>query len=136
MWLTNCRTGETYILAEKLKEALIKKLKLPEGKIIATIPGSKFEGRKARHPFLDRDSLGNLADYVTVDRGTGIVHTAPGHGGDDYYSGVKYGLEILTPVDERGRFLPDVSYFGGQFVFDANPKVVEHLKQKWHAAFL
>lgn len=122
-------TGETYVFAEKLKALLIQRAKLPEGKVIAVIPGSRFDGRKARHPFLDRDSLSILADYVTMEQGTGIVHTAPGHGSDDYYSGVKYGLQILTPVDGKGRFLPDVSYFGGQFVFDANPKIVERLRQ-------
>ena len=128
-------SGETYIFAEKLKDALIQKIKLPEGKVIAVIPGNRFEGRKARHPFLDRDSNVILANYVTMDQGTGVVHTAPGHGADDYYSGVKYGLEILTPVDERGRFLPEVTYFGGQFVFDANPKIVEHLKQNGSLLF-
>ena len=120
--------GETYIIAEKMLEDFLKKTGAPEGRIIAAIPGSRFENRKARHPFLDRDSLLILADYVTMDQGTGAVHTAPGHGADDYHSGVKYGLEILTPVDSRGRFLPDVELFGGQFVFDANPKIVEHLR--------
>lgn len=121
-------SGETYIVAEKMLESFQKTTGVTEGKIIATIPGVRFENRKARHPFLDRDSLMILADYVTMDQGTGAVHTAPGHGSDDYHSGVKYGLEILTPVDSRGRFLPDVAFFGGQFVFDANPKIVEHLR--------
>ena len=121
-------SGETYIVAEKLLEPVRKTANLPEGRVIATIPGARFEGRKARHPFLNRDSLMILADYVTLDQGTGAVHTAPGHGADDYYSGVKYGLEILTPVDGHGRFLPDVEFFGGQFVFEANPKIVELLR--------
>jgi isoleucyl-tRNA synthetase len=120
--------GETYILAEKLLPELGRIARLPEGKILATIPGSRFEGKKARHPFLDRDSLLILADYVTLDQGTGAVHTAPGHGADDYYSGMKYGLEILNPVDDKGKFYPDVKFFGGQFVFDANPKIVQHLQ--------
>src|SRR5262249_46525158 len=119
--------GETYIIAEKLLPAVAKIANLPEGKVLATIKGQRFEGRKARHPFLDRDSLLILADYVTLDQGTGAVHTAPGHGADDYYSGVKYGLEILTPVDEKGRFTADVPFFGGQFTLDANPKIVELL---------
>lgn len=121
-------SGEVYILAEKMLDAVKKAAHLPEGNVIATIPGSRFEGHKARHPFLDRDALLILADYVTMDQGTGAVHTAPGHGSDDYYSGVKYGLEILTPVDEKGRFYPDVKFFGGMFTFDANPKIVEHLR--------
>ncbi len=122
-------SGETYIFAEKLLPELARTTHLPEGRIVARIPGGRFEGRKARHPFLDRDSLLIVADYVTMDQGTGAVHTAPGHGADDYHSGVKYGLEILNPVDDKGRFYPDVKHFGGQFVFDANPKIVEHLKE-------
>src|SRR5207244_13652282 len=81
--------------------------------------------RRALHPFPTRrssDLLLILADYVTMDQGTGAVHTAPGHGADDYYSGVKYGLEILTPIDGKGRFYPEVPFFGGQFVFEADPK--------------
>src|SRR5262249_52264301 len=123
-------SGETYIIAEKLLPAVAKIANLPEGKVLATIKGQRFEGRKARHSFLDRDSVLILADYVTLDQGTGAVHTAPGHGADDYYSGVKYGLEILTPVDEKGRFTADVPFFGGQFTLDANPKIVELLKSK------
>lgn len=123
-------SGETYIVAEKMLPAFLKTTGLPEGKILTTIPGVRFEKRKARHPFLDRDSLLILADYVTLDQGTGAVHTAPGHGADDYFSGVKYGLEILTPVDGKGRFLADVEMFGGQFVFDANPRIVELLRNR------
>lgn len=121
-------SDEVYILAEKLLDTVVKTAGLPEGKVIAVIPGARFERRKARHPWLDRDSLMLLGDYVTLDQGTGAVHTAPGHGGDDYYSGVKYGLEIYNPVDGRGRFVPEVPFFGGMFVFDANPKIIEHLK--------
>jgi len=122
--------GEVYIFAEKMMDALIKSANLPQGKIIAKIPGSKFENRKARHPWIDRDSLLILADYVTMDQGTGAVHTAPGHGSDDFYSGVKYNLPIYTPVDERGRFTSDVEHFAGQFVFDANPKIVNLLRER------
>jgi isoleucyl-tRNA synthetase len=120
--------GDVYIFAEKLLPELVRITHVPEGKVLARIRGDRFERRKARHPFLDRDSLMILADYVTLDQGTGAVHTAPGHGADDYYSGVKYGLEILNPVDDKGRFYPDLKFFGGQFVFDANPKIVQHLK--------
>lgn len=122
--------GEVYIFAEKMMDALIKSANLPQGKVIAKIPGSKFEHRKARHPWIDRDSLLILADYVTMDQGTGAVHTAPGHGADDFHSGVKYNLPIYTPVDERGRFISDVEHFAGQFVFDANPKIVNLLRER------
>ena len=83
-----------------------------------------------RHPFIERDSLGILADYVTNDTGTGCVHTAPGHGQEDYISGVKHGLPILSPVDARGVFTAEVEHFAGQRVFDANTKVVELLREK------
>ena len=87
-----------------------------------------LEKRKARHPFIDRESLLVLANYVTLDAGTGCVHTAPGHGYDDYVTGVNYGLEILCPVDDAGRFLKNVERFAGLAVFDANPKIVEHMR--------
>ena len=76
-----------------------------------------------------------LGDYVTLDAGTGAVHTAPGHGADDFNTGVRYGLEIYAPVGPGGHFLDTVELFGGQRVFDANPKVEEALKERgrlWH----
>ena len=75
-----------------------------------------------------RDSLGVLGDYVTLDAGTGAVHTAPGHGADDFNTGMKYGLEIYAPIGPGGHFLDTVELFGGQRVFDANPKVEEALE--------
>ena len=88
-----------------------------------------WKGLKCRHPFLDRDSLIILASYVTLDTGTGCVHTAPGHGQEDYESGVQYGLEVYSPVDDDGRFTPDVLFFSGQFVFDANDAVNQKLAE-------
>ena len=76
-----------------------------------------------------------LGDYVTLDAGTGAVHTAPGHGADDFNTGVKYGLEIYAPVGPGGHFLETVELFGGMRVFDANPKVEEALHERgrlWH----
>ena len=89
--------------------------------------GRADEGRASsssirfRHPLYARDSLGVLGDYVTLEAGTGAVHTAPGHGADDFITGVKYGLEIYAPVGPGGHFLDTVELFGGQRVFDANP---------------
>jgi isoleucyl-tRNA synthetase len=86
-------------------------------------------------PLYERDSVGVLADYVTLEAGTGVVHTAPGHGADDFLTGRKYGLDIYAPVDAGGRFLETVGLFGGQRVFDANPKVEEALAARgrlWH----
>ena len=88
-----------------------------------------------RHPLYDRDSLGVLGDYVTLEQGTGVVHTAPGHGSDDFHTGVTYGLDIYAPVDAGGRFLDTVERFGGQRVFDANPQIEAALKERgrlWH----
>ena len=97
---------------------------------LAEVKGAALEGLRFRHPWIDRDSVGVLGDYVTLDTGTGVVHTAPGHGWDDYLTGVRYGLDIYCPVDEAGRFLPEVTEFAGQKVFDANPKVIDLLRAK------
>ncbi len=96
---------------------------------IAEAKGAALERLRFRHPWIDRDSPALLADYVTLDTGTGVVHTAPGHGWDDYLTGIKYGLDVYCPVDENGRFLPEVERFAGQRVFDANPVVVEFLRE-------
>ena len=120
---------EVYILAEDLLEEVMKKFGIQKFKVLEKFPGRKLEGLKCRHPFLDRDSLLILAPYVTLDTGTGCVHTAPGHGQEDYESGVQYGLEIYSPVDDDGRFTPDVPFFAGQFVFDANTAVNRKLKE-------
>jgi isoleucyl-tRNA synthetase len=118
---------EVYILAEGLLEEVMKKFGIKKYEVLEKFPGKKLEGLKCRHPFLDRDSLLILASYVTLDAGTGCVHTAPGHGQEDYESGVQYGLEIYSPVDDDGRFTQDVPFFAGQFVFDANRAVNQKL---------
>ncbi|MCJ7784638.1 MAG: isoleucine--tRNA ligase, partial [Desulfobacterales bacterium] len=121
--------GEIYILAEGLLEEVMKKFGIKKYEVLEKFSGKRLEGLKARHPFLDRDSLIILAPYVTLDAGTGCVHTAPGHGQEDYESGVKYGLEIYSPVDDDGRFTQDVLFFAGQFVFDANDAVNKKLAE-------
>ena len=121
--------GEVYILAESLLEGMMEKFGIKRYQVLEKFPGQKLEGLKCRHPFLDRDSLIILASYVTLDVGTGCVHTAPGHGQEDYESGVQYGLEIYSPVDDDGRFTADVPFFAGQFVFDANGAVNQKLKE-------
>jgi len=92
--------------------------------------GTELDGMQTRHPFLDRVSPIILADFVTLETGTGQVHIAPGHGADDYMAGVKYGLPILSPVDEHGRFTEEVGVpvWAGKYVFDANAEVVEYLR--------
>jgi isoleucyl-tRNA synthetase len=127
--------GRTVIVAEGLAEAVSTAVGMPFGAPVAKMKGEVFDRIRFRHPLYDRDSLGVLADYVTLDAGTGAVHTAPGHGADDFQTGVKYGLEILAPIGPGGHFLDTVELFGGMRVFDANPKVEEALKARgrlWH----
>jgi len=121
--------GEVYILAEELLESVMGKFGIRQYQVLEKFPGKRLERLKCRHPILDRDSLIILASYVTLDTGTGCVHTAPGHGQEDYESGVQYGLEIYSPVDGDGRFTKDVLYFSGQFVFDANEAVNKKLAE-------
>ncbi len=121
--------GEVYIMAEGLLEEVMKKFRIKNYELLEKFSGRKLEGLKCRHPFLDRDSLIILASYVTLDTGTGCVHTAPGHGQEDYESGVQYGLEVYSPVDDDGRFTQDVPFFAGQFVFDANEAVNKKLAE-------
>src|SRR5262245_97765 len=123
-------TGEVLLLAKALHEPAQKRFGRVLGAPLAEAKGSELEKVRFRHPWIDRDSPGVLADYVTLDTGTGVVHTAPGHGWDDYLTGVRYGLDIYCPVDEGGRFLPEVERFAGERVFEANPRVVEHLHAK------
>jgi isoleucyl-tRNA synthetase len=99
------------------------------GDPLAETKGAELEKLRFRHPWIDREAPVLLADYVTLDTGTGIVHTAPGHGWDDYLTGLRYGLDIYCPVDDGGRFLPEVERFGGQRVFDANPAIVDFLRE-------
>ncbi|NWF92885.1 MAG: isoleucine--tRNA ligase [Syntrophaceae bacterium] len=120
---------EIYILAEGLLEEVMKKFGIQRYRILEKFQGRRLEGLRCRHPFLDRDSLIILASYVTLDAGTGCVHTAPGHGQEDYESGVQYGLDIYSPVDDDGRFTEDVAFFAGQFVFDANGPVIRKLAE-------
>jgi isoleucyl-tRNA synthetase len=115
--------GEVYIMAKRLLPVVAEELGWPAPKVLASFGGAELEGLKARHPFIDRDSLFVLAKYVTLDDGTGAVHTAPGHGADDYHTGVAYGIDIYTPVDDDGRFTPDVPRYAGLQVFEANPRI-------------
>ncbi len=127
--------GRIVIVAEGLAAAVAQNVKRPFGEPIARMKGETLEGLKFRHPLYERDSVAVLADYVTLDQGTGAVHTAPGHGADDFLTGKKYGLDIYAPVGPGGHFLETVGLFAGQRVFDANPKVEEALHERsrlWH----
>ena len=119
-----------YLVAEKLVDSLMEKFGIEDYKIIKVVKGRELEGKILAHPFYDRESRIILGEHVTLDAGTGLVHTAPGHGEEDYIVAMKYHIPIYSPVDDDGRFLPDVEYFAGMHVFEANPKVIEILKQK------
>lgn len=121
--------GEVYIVAKRLLPIISEELGFKEQKVLAEFPGKEMEGLKARHPWIDRESILVLADYVTLEDGTGAVHTAPGHGQEDYLTGVAYNLEILTPVDSEGKFIPQVEKYGGKNVFEANPLITEDMKK-------
>ena len=121
--------GRAVIVAESLADQLSKELGRPFESPVATAKGSAFEHLRFRHPLYGRDSVGVLADYVTLDTGTGVVHTAPGHGADDYRTGIRYGLEIYAPVAGDGRFADGVERFAGLTVFEANPKVEDALAE-------
>jgi isoleucyl-tRNA synthetase len=97
---------------------------------IARMKGEQLEKLRFRHPLYARPSLAVLGEYVTLDAGTGAVHTAPGHGADDFNTGQRYGLEIYAPVGPGGRFLDTVEMFAGERVFDANPKIEEALRER------
>jgi isoleucyl-tRNA synthetase len=121
--------GKGYIVATELLKAVAENCGWTEFQEVVRFPGKALDRKKARHPFIDRESLLVLANYVTLDAGTGCVHTAPGHGHDDYVTGIRYGLDILCPVDDAGRFLNNVEQFGGMKVFEANPRIVDYMKQ-------
>ncbi len=127
--------GRAVIIAEELAEAVAQNVKRPLGQPVARMKGKALEGLRFTHPLYERDSVGVLADYVTLEQGTGVVHTAPGHGADDYLTGVKYGLDLYAPIGPGGQFLETVELFAGQKVFDANPNVEQALHERsrlWH----
>jgi isoleucyl-tRNA synthetase len=121
------------ILAQKLAESCIKIFRefAPGAYEIADggWAGTELEGVVCGHPWLERDAPIILGDHVTLDQGTGCVHTAPGHGQEDYEIGLKYGLTVFAPVDHQGRFTPEAERFAGQRVFDANTLIINLLKE-------
>ncbi len=118
---------EIIIIAEALKEDFQKTTNLTLTKIFSCL-GKALEKQKASHPFLKQDSLIILGDHVSTHEGTGCVHTAPGHGIEDFTVAMKYQLPVTVPVDERGYFLPSKDEWSGLFVFKANPLIIKKLK--------
>src|SRR5205809_1098793 len=144
--------AEVYIVAADLLDVVAAKCNLDAPKIMARFPGAKLDRLECRHAWLDRPSLLMLGEHVTLGgeadaeteldvseareksatskAGTGCVHTAPGHGHDDFVIGKKYGLEIYCPVDNAGKFTPEVEHFAGLNVFEANPKIVDFMRER------
>ncbi len=121
---------EVYIVAAKLANDFAAKVGLTATRELARFPGRKLEYGNFRHPFLDRAILGVLADYVTMDTGTGVVHTAPSHGAEDFATGVKYKLDRHTDVDASGVIHHGLPEYDGKKVFEANAPIVELLKKR------
>jgi isoleucyl-tRNA synthetase len=143
---------EVYVVASELVEVVAEKCGLGTTRVLARFPGAKLERLECRHAWLERASLVILGEHVTLGgeadaeteldvkearerrttgkAGTGCVHTAPGHGHDDFVIGKSYGLEIYCPVDAAGRFTPEVEHFAGERVFEANPKIVEFMRER------
>jgi isoleucyl-tRNA synthetase len=132
------QTGDdVYLVAAGLLKTTAEKCGWQNHQVLARFSGSRLEGTVFRHPFLERDSLGILAEHVTLEQGTGAVHTAPGHGQEDYVVGRQYGIETYCPVDAAGRFFHAAGAPGrlpeeiiGKTVWQANPVVVEILRSR------
>lgn len=120
---------EKYIIAHEMLDDVKETLEWENVTIIKTFKGTEAENLVAKHPFYDRDSLIVLGDHVTIESGTGLVHTAPGHGEDDFIVGQEYGLDVLCPVDEKGYFTDEAPGFEGLFYDAANKQVTEKLEE-------
>ena len=131
--VVQCEGGqgaERLVIAEALLKDAMVRYDIEHYQVVAYCKGSDIEGQKLAHPFYDREVPVILGEHVTTEAGTGAVHTAPGHGQDDYVVGSRYGLEINNPVGGNGCFLPDTELFAGEHVFAANDHVIEVLKGK------
>jgi len=119
---------EVYIAVRDLVADIMGKAGIAEYRVIGEISPDTLKGFAFRHPFIHRRSVVVFADYVAKDVGTGAVHTAPGHGEEDYATGLEYGLDVYSPVNEKGELTQDVEFFAGLKVFDANPVIIRKLK--------
>ncbi len=121
--------NRVHVVASGLLEQTAGALGWSEPRILARFPGAELAGGRARHPWLERDSVFVLGEHVTLEQGTGAVHTAPGHGAEDYEVGIASGLDVYSPVDARGRFTREVPELEGQFVFRADAAVLDILRR-------
>ncbi|WP_288225831.1 isoleucine--tRNA ligase [uncultured Enterococcus sp.] len=121
--------GKKYVVAKDLLNKVAEELDWLDPKVIKEVAGKDLEYMTAQHPFYDRESLVILGDHVTLDAGTGLVHTSPGHGEDDYFAWKKYRNDIISPVDNRGVMTADAPGFEGVFYDKVNPMVTELLEK-------
>ncbi|QCJ41987.1 isoleucine--tRNA ligase [Bacillus sp. S3] len=121
--------GNKYLVAEALLEAVTNEIGWEAPEVVQKVKGSELENIVAVHPLYDRDSLVMLGEHVTTDAGTGCVHTAPGHGEDDFYVGQKYGLDVLCPVDDKGVMTSEAPGFEGLFYDTANKPIAQALEE-------
>jgi len=122
----NLKAGEILILAEELRQSVLEAIGAT-GNVVASFNGAALDNRRFRHPYLDQDAPILVGEHVTLETGTGSVHTAPGHGQEDYEIGMKYGLKAFNPVGDTGVFEAGTPVVEGRHVYQANAIVIEHL---------
>lgn len=121
--------GKAFVIAKEKLEEVMSVGRIEEYKVLAEFKGKELEGIKCGHPFIDRESIVILGEHVTLEQGTGCVHTAPGHGEEDFEVGREYGLEVLNPVDDRGYFTEAAGKYKGMYYEKANEAIVSDLKE-------
>ena len=124
--------GEKYLVSKDLKDTFMEVIGVSEAEVIKEFKGSELEGIECSHPFIDRVSLLILGEHVTLEQGTGCVHTAPGHGVEDFVVGTQYKLPVLSPIDAKGHFTEEGGIFAGRFYLDADKAVLEELERRGH----
>ena len=127
--LVKAENGETYIMAEALMDKVMHVGGFENYEVLAKYPGAFFENMLAQHPFMDKTSRLVNAEYVTMDSGTGCVHTAPGFGADDYQTCMRYGMELVVPVDDYGRHTDYAGKYAGMKTEESNPVILEDMRQ-------
>ena len=128
-WSRPDNGDELYIMAEALTEKVMGIGGFDRYEIVETHPGAFFENMLASHPFLPKTSRLVLADYVTMDSGTGCVHTAPGFGADDYQTCLRYGMDMVVPVDDQGRHTDYAGKYAGMKTEESNPVILQDMKE-------
>lgn len=132
-------TGDEYLIMAEDLVPQVMGLNDAEYKIIGVVKGKELEYKRSSHPFVDRESILVCGDHVTLDQGTGCVHTAPGHGHEDYLMALEYKLPILTPINSQGLFTEEAGKFKGLFYDKANKEIVDQLREEgklWHFSFI